>query len=238
VLAGDCGSVVSTLRAARGAVPLLALFAAGCASETTGPSAVQPGVVAWMEWPTSVTAAAGGRIRVIGPNNYCGTLTFDVTAGPQQLAVAPDFRYDPPCPAVPGVVATSYDTLLPIPALDAGQGLPAASRVTAPVFDYPYSSLITRGFGFVQLDTVADPATMAGGQAVLLADSLGCAWARVAAWGPRQPPVYVVENPPDLGAAGTQVAFVGGHFVPASPARCGHASVLHLDVAEIAVTPP
>ena len=238
MLAGTGGSVVSTLRAARGAVPLLALLSAGCANEATGPSAIQPGVVTWMEWPTSVTAAARGRIRVIGPDNYCGTLTFDVTADPQQLSVVPDFRYDPPCPAVPGVVATSYDTLLPLPALDAGQGLPAASRVTAPVFDYPYSNLITRGFGFVQFDTVADPTTMAGGQAVLLADSLGCAWARVTAWGPRQPPVYVVENPPDLGAAGVQVAFVGGHFVPAVPARCGQSSVLHLDFAEIAARLP
>ncbi len=238
MLAGACGAAVPTRRVARGAVPLFALLVAGCANEATGPSAVQPGAVTWMEWPARVTAAAPGRIRVIGPDNYCGTLTFEVSAGSQRLSVVPDFRYDPPCPALPGIVATSYDTLLSLPVLDAGPGLPAASRVVAPVYDFPYSDLITRGFGFVQRDTASDMATVAGGQAVLLADSLGCAWARVAAWGPRQPLAYVVENPPDLGTAGIQVAFVGGHFVPASPARCGQSSVLHLDFAEIVATPP
>ena len=219
-------------------IPLVGGFAAACANESTGPFTDQPGVVAWMEWPARVTLAAPGRIRVIGPNNYCGVPTFTVRASSQRLSVVPDFRYAVPCRAVPGVVATSYDTLLSLPALDAGQGLPAQSLVVAPIYDYPYGDLITRGFGFIQLDTAPDTATVAGGQAVLLADSLGCAWARVNAWGPRQPPVYVVENPPDLGAAGIQVAFVGGHFVPASPARCGQGSVLHLDFAEIAATLP
>jgi len=181
-----------------------------------------------MEWPARVTATARGRIRVIGPDNYCGTVTFDVSTGALRVLVVPDFLYHPPCPALPGIVATSYDTLLPLPVLDPGHGLPASWLVAAPVYDYPYSDLITHGFGFVHLDTVSDTATVAGGEAVLLADSLGCAWARVAAFG-SHPPIYVVENPPDLGAAGTQVAFVGGHFVPASPARCGQASVLHLD---------
>lgn len=188
---------------------------------------IQAGAVTWMEWPAGVTAAAAGRIRVIGPDNFCGTLTFAVSTGAQRLSVVPAFRYDPPCLAVPGV-ATSYDTLLRLPVLDAGQGLPAASRVEAPVYDFPFSDLITHGFGVVERDVAPDTTTVAGGEVVLLADSLGCAWARVASFGPR-PPVYVVENPPDLGPAGTQVAFVSGHFVPAGPVRCGHASILHLD---------
>jgi hypothetical protein len=218
-------------------IPLVAGLAAACASESTGPSTDQPGAVAWMEWPARVTVAAPGRIRVLGPNNYCGTLTFEVTPSGQRLSVVPISRNARPCREV-DIVATSYDTLLSLPGLDAGQGLPAASLVVAPVYDYPYGDLITRGFGFIQLDTAPDTMTMAGGQAVLTADSLGCAWARVNAWGPREPPIYVVENPPDLGAAGIQVAFVGGHFVPASPTRCGQASVLHLDFAEIAATLP
>lgn len=235
--AGARRSVASTLRVAHGAVPLLVLLAAGCADETTtSAGSIQPGVVTWMEWPAGVTAAAAGRIRVIGPDNFCGTLTFAVSTGPQRLSVVPAFRYDPPCLAVPGV-ATSYDTLLPLPVLDAGQGLPASSRVVAPGYDYPYSDLVTRGFGLVRRDSAPDTARVAGGEAVLLADSLGCGWARVAAFGPH-PPVYVVENPPDLGPAGTQVAFVSGHFVPAVPARCGQADVLHLDSAQIAAALP
>jgi hypothetical protein len=220
----------------RHAIPLLILLAAGCANEATGPSDVQPGTVFWLEWPAGVTATAPGRIRVIGPDNNCGGVRFDVSAGPQRVTVQPTFVYaNQVCRFAPGasIVATSYDTLLPLPGLDAAQGLPAWYVVGAPVFDQHFGGTFTRAFGFLELDALPDAMTVVAGRATLLADSIGCAWARVEAWGPRQPPLYVVENPPDLGAAALQSAFVGGHFVPASPARCGHASVLHLDFAEI-----
>jgi hypothetical protein len=225
----------------RQAIPLLALLAAGCANETTGPSSVAQGSVTWLEWPASVTTAAPGRIRVVGPDNNCGGVALGVSARPQRLTVSAEFFDSPPCRylALDGVVATSYDTILPLPALSAPpEGLPAYYVVEAPIADRRFGDVLTHSLGFLQLGTAPDTTTLVAGRATLIADSAGCAWVRPEAWGLSRPPLSVVANPPGLGSATQESAFIGGRFVPASPARCGQGSVLHLDFAEVDATLP
>jgi len=225
----------------RQAIPLLVLLAAGCANEATGPSNVQPGTVTWLEWPVGVTTAASGRVRVIGPDNDCGGVALGVSAQSLRLTVSAEFTYSPPCRYLPldGVVALSYDTVLPLPVLSVPpEDLPAYYVVEAPIADRRFGDVLMRSVGFLQLGTAPDPTTLVAGRATLIADSAGCAWARPEAWGLSRPPLYVVANPPGLGGATRESAFIGGRFVPASPARCGQGSVLHLDFAEVDATLP
>jgi len=225
----------------RQAIPLLVLLAAGCANEATGPSNVQPGTVFWLEWPAGVTAAAPGSIRVLGPDNDCGTVALRVSAGSQRVSVLPEFSYSPPCRYLygNGVVALSYDTVLPLPVLSVSpENLPAYYVVEARMADRRFGDVLMHSVGFLQLGTAPDTTTLVAGRATLIADSAGCAWARPEVWGLRRPVFYVVANPPGLGSATQESAFIGGHFVPASPARCGQGSILHLDFAEVDATLP
>lgn len=225
----------------RQTILLLALLSVGCANEATGPSDVQPGTVFWLEWPASVTTAAPGSIRVLGPDNNCGGVALGVAARRSRLAVSVEFSTSPPCRYLygNGVVALSYDTVLPLPVLsEPPEKLPAYYVVEAPIADRRFGDVLAHSVGFLQLGTAPDTTTLVAGRATLVADSAGCAWARVEAWGLRRPPRYVVANPPGLGGATQESAFIGGRFVPASPARCGQGSVLHLDFAEIDATLP
>lgn len=225
----------------RRTIPLLALLVAGCAREATGPSATFQASITWLEWPAGVTTAAPGSIRVIGPDNHCGGIALGVAAREQRLTVSAEFLVSPPCRylSIAAIVATNYDTLLPLPVLAVPpENLPAYYVVEAPVADRRFGDILTRSLGFLQLGAASDTTILVAGWATLVADSAGCAWARAEAWGLSRPPLYVVANPPELGRATQAAAFIGGRFVPASPARCGQEKVIHLDFAEVDATLP
>ena len=63
------------------------MAAAGCAGEVTGVATV-PAYVTWMEWPTAVTAARPGALRLSGYTQCPYRLVFGVSVSGSEIRVS------------------------------------------------------------------------------------------------------------------------------------------------------
>jgi hypothetical protein len=224
---------MSWLNGQRG-LQIFVLLAAAACSDMNGPSGSDVHLaVSWMEWPGAVTADQPGSVRILGYRGLCGAFQLSVTqSGPSSVSVAAveHFAGDPVlCPSV----AVLFDTVVPLPRLVSPVGPSAPFDVDAETVN-PLGVLTRRSFGVVQLSSNQPDATLhVGGQAVVLADSLGCSWLRPAL--PPNAPSYVLSGNVTLGTTSWMTAFAGGSLVPVSSLHCGQHTLLQLVVLEVAI---
>ena len=215
-----------------------ALLLAAC-SDGASPGTDAPLTISWLTWPAAVTAAEHGSIRIVGYYGACGTLVLDVAqSGPSSVSVAATEHFDtdppPPCPAVIGI----FDTVMPLPRLVTPTGPTGSFTIDAPVAD-PLGGITRRIFGFVELtDQQPDVTPQVGGRALVLADSLGCSWARPDI--PNRPNIsgpFVLSSNIALGDDAWHGAFISGAFMPALSPRCGQDPLLQLRLLEVDAGP-
>jgi hypothetical protein len=194
-----------------------------------------------MEWPAEVIAATSFTVRVVGYGVYCVEVVRFVTAPAvdnSAVTFEPYFllRGEPfncrtlDAEAASGfapIVAPVFDTLTPVPGLEAQ--VPRTYEIRAGTDVYVRgvldARLPVRTFGEVAVNTRFGAAARvnAGGLASAARDSLDCV--TLHPYGVY--PGYVIENPP-ADTAQYWFGFVRGYvYEPAAPV-CGASRVFHL----------
>ena len=220
------------------------LAAAGCAGEVTGVASV-PAYVTWMEWPTAVTAARPGALRLSGYAVCPYHLTFGITVSGTEIHVdavglrTAEYGICMDLHVAGGDVGSGagYDTLLPLPRLTPpASGLPARFQISAPMMGPASGPLQDEIIGGMDLRTTEDTATQFAGSALIVGDSAGC-W-RLTPFARNPIPHWVFAKPPRL-ASGTNsyYGYVIGRFVPANPPICGDSIAVQATRIEVDVTP-
>ena len=211
---------------------------AACAEEGAGPGTDAPIAVSWMEWPAAVTATEHGSIRILALYGACGELVLTVEqSGPSSVSVAASEHFDSDPPAPCPAVVVILDSLVPLPRLVSPTGPTGSFTIDAPVAD-PLGGITRRVFGFVTLtDQQPDATLQVGGRAAVIADSLGCSWARpdlpgLPGFGP-----FVLSSDIALGDNAWHGAFISGAFMPALSPRCGQDPLLQLRLLEVDAGP-
>ncbi len=221
------------------------VLAVGCREPTSVDTA--PAAVTWIEWPTAVSAAQPGSIRISGFTQCPYSVAFGAYVSNWGLHVTAEGRNpsDLPCEqaGLDGGGA-GFDTVLSLPELPSPPGgLPFNFAVYAPVAHLSgYLDLgqaTERYVGQLWLQSQPDTATQFAGTMHVVMDTLGC-WRGVPASAPPRPgwafakPVPLVSQP---GPMLPRLAYVRGHFVSGSPAGCGDDRAMEVSELDVDATP-
>jgi hypothetical protein len=211
----------------------IALALVSCA-EPTGPAAV-PYAVLWVEWPAGVTAAQPGAVLVTYVDDFCATLSLNVSADFPLVTVRSEATPHANCTPPPlGPPFFPHDTLLVLPTLAAPYGLPAYYSIQGTLDDPGFGTASVRDMGSIHLAAVGDTTRYMAGTGTMLVDSAGCT---VLMPGFGFARTYAVLNPPALGGQ-VRRALVGAHVAAvAPPAGCGTHRVVQLDYAIVTLVP-
>jgi hypothetical protein len=218
----------------------LALVALGC-SEATTPSltVVVPAEVRWLEWPFQVSSVVGESLRVV-VYVPCGYPRIDVSTADETIEVKArdESKDDGTCL---GVNTGIYDSILALPALNPREPpelfRAVPYRVIAYMHNAPSPTLVPVLLGQLELTfrPPFQPIRMVGGLARLDRDSADCSWATPL--GLLAEP-YLLLNPPQLDSAGYPYeAILAGPIVSLDSLRCGQASAISLQFADVFLQP-
>jgi hypothetical protein len=220
------------------------IAAAGCAGEVTGVSTV-PAYVTWMEWPTAVTAARPGALRLSGYTECGYRLVFSVSVSGTEIHVDAvglrmaeyGFCMDLQVAGGDAGGGAGYDTLLTLPQLTApASGLPAWFNISAPMIGPGSWIGSDEVVGHIYLQGTADTASQFAGRALVTGDSSGCWRMRPISQYPYAQWVFAKPlslEPRSNGYSG----FVTGRFVRVNPPICGDSIAVQATRVEVDVTP-
>lgn len=201
-------------------------LAAACVDELAGPvpGTGLPAPVTWMSWIGGIGTGENLSVRLLGTRSGCGPFVVHVEREGTHIRLWPEDAVEPGAVCLFDVIVM-YDTTIVL------AGLPS-DTYTMEALSWDAFGMTTRTFGTVSVVTggVFDALLKAGGHGHLLADSLGCSWARPLLQIPSGDP-YVLSADVSL-PAGWHGAFVSGAFVQSVP-RCGHSQLYQVAVAEV-----